>query len=141
MLIEFRSWGGDRAKLRDRGKRDASLFVHDALDFRGRGFSIRCLVIAAVVPRLLAFPLEFLIAVVGFPNAIVLGLGLRCGNRDDRHVIFVVSQGEPPSQRQQYEGGHATRFSAMVSGNTFHSRPSSNWPADRVGQRQPLAAG
>jgi len=73
------------------------LFVHHAFDLRRTHNAVSGFVVAAVVAGHFAFPFEFLIAVVGFPDAVVLGFTLRCRNRNHRHVVvFVICQSEPP---------------------------------------------
>ena len=65
------------------------LFVDDALDFRGADNAVRRLVIAGVVPRLLAVPFHFLIAIVGFPDAFGF-VFVFAGNRHHCQVVVFV---------------------------------------------------
>ena len=69
------------------------LFIHDAHNLRTGYGQIRHLVVTLVVPRFLAFPFEFLVTVVRFPNPIVLGLGLGCRKRNYNQVVVFVGHG------------------------------------------------
>ena len=108
-----------------------NLFVHDARDL-WNGRAVRRLIVAAVVARLLAVAFHFLIAVVGFPDALALGFVVLVGDGNNRHVVvFVVCQDEPPMRRaairvptrsvSHLKRGHAARRSARRA-STFRTR-------------------
>lgn len=81
------------------------LFVDDALDLGRRRNSVGRLIVAAVVSRLFALPFHFLVAVVGFPDALAFFLVVFARDRNHRHVVvFVFCQGESPMRRaSKYE--------------------------------------
>src|SRR5689334_4161435 len=66
----------------------ALVFVGDALDLLGRRLAVGRFVVAGVVPRSLAFPLERLIAIVRRADAPPLCFAL-AGNRNDR-LLFAI---------------------------------------------------
>ena len=66
------SQSGDRAQLHVAIASAVPLFVHDL--FNLRRFRSTCrFVVAAVMARWLPIPIKFLVAIVGFPDAVVLG--------------------------------------------------------------------
>ena len=111
----------------------ARLFVDDALDLRRAHDSVRGFVVAAVVTGNFAFPLHFLVAVVGFADAVVFGLVFRRWNRNDRHVlIFVFRQGALPCETVVCEVGVAETMPSGLASS--ECRPSGRTgPAGRDG--------
>ena len=122
-----------RWRKRDAAASDAgvNLFVHYALDL-WNGRAVRRLIVAAVVARLLAVAFHFMIAVVGFPDALALGFVVLAGDGNNRHVVvFVVCQDEPPMRRaairvptrsvSHLKRGRAARHSARRA-STFRTR-------------------